>query len=363
MSTGPGEPQALNAKHIPSPWAGKRGSGSWSPSALFCILRRTRYVGALEWNRMEKTYRKGTKVRVERDAHEVIRVEAPHLRIVSDELWAAAHAQMQEKRSRSTTPIASKKAGRPPVYLLSGLVKCSVCGGSLTVVNSRDGATPIKVYVCSFRRDRGESVCKNSHGRPVEKLDAGVLNWVNSNILSEELVLDALKSLRRRMIEKSRTTTRELPRLESEAAKLKAQVANLVDILASTPKANASALIAGLNERQDELNALDARLRTIKAAPSAIDLEIRRYEEEARARVAHLQEVLRSTPKQARALLSAIFGGKLTARPLVDRHGPRFVIEGEASVARMLAYEEEQGDGSSEIHPPRLRPQRESNPR
>lgn len=39
--------KALNGRHVPSAWAGKRGSGSWSPSALFAVLRRARYVGVL----------------------------------------------------------------------------------------------------------------------------------------------------------------------------------------------------------------------------------------------------------------------------------------------------------------------------
>jgi hypothetical protein len=133
----------------------------WSPSALFAILRRARYVGVLQWNRMEKTYRKGTKVRVEREAHDVIRVEAPHLRIVSAELWEGAHAQMREKAPNAESP--KKKGGRPAVYyLLSGLTKCALCGGSLTAISGRDGTKPIKVYVCSYRHDRGDAVARTA---------------------------------------------------------------------------------------------------------------------------------------------------------------------------------------------------------
>jgi len=148
---------------------------------------------------MEKTYRKGTKVRVERDAHDVVRVDVPRLRIISEDLWAAAHAQMRAKKPASGELGERKKGGRPATYLLSGLTKCSVCGGALTVIGGRDGTKPIKVYACSYRHDRGDPVCTNSHRRPVERVNAGVVDWIKSNILSDELVLDTLKEVRKRL--------------------------------------------------------------------------------------------------------------------------------------------------------------------
>lgn len=334
--------KALNARGIKSPWAGKRGTGSWAPSALFSVLRRIRYIGILQWNRMEKTYRKGTKVRIERDAHEVLRVEAPHLRIISDDLWGAAHAQMTAKKPTAGKKTERKKGGRPPSYLLSGITKCGICGGALTAVHGRDGTTPIKVYVCSYRRDRGEAICTNSHRRPVDRLNAGVIDWIKSNILSDELVLDTLKEVRRRLAASAKRSDKEIPTLEAKAHKLQAQIANIVDAIAETPKGDQrAALVDGLGERQEELNALKARIAAIKAAPETVQLEVRRMEVEAKARILQLREALEANPKEARAFLGAVFGGRLTATPLVDQRGPRFLIEGTASVGRMLAYESE----------------------
>jgi site-specific DNA recombinase len=122
-----------------------------------------------------------------------VRVDAPHLRIISDDLWAAAHAQMRAKKPASGETVERKKGGRPATYLLSGLTKCGVCGGALTVIGGRDGTKPIKVYACAYRHDRGDAVCANSHRRPVERVNAGVVDWIKSNILSDELVLDTLK--------------------------------------------------------------------------------------------------------------------------------------------------------------------------
>src|SRR5262249_3881850 len=52
----------LNRRGIPSPRAGKRGTGSWSPSCVRCIIRRPRYRGLLEWGHVGAAYKGGTRV-------------------------------------------------------------------------------------------------------------------------------------------------------------------------------------------------------------------------------------------------------------------------------------------------------------
>jgi hypothetical protein len=76
---------------------------------------------------------------------------------------------------------------------------------------------------------------------------------------------DRIQEVRRRLTQGTKRTEKDLPQLEAQAHKLRAQIANIVDVIAETPKAKTEALIAGLSERQDELNALDARIRAIKA--------------------------------------------------------------------------------------------------
>jgi hypothetical protein len=77
----------LNQRGVLPPRAGRRGTGSWSTSALHAMLRRERYRGGIVWNQREKTYRKGTKVRIQREASDWVRVDVPELRIVGDDLW------------------------------------------------------------------------------------------------------------------------------------------------------------------------------------------------------------------------------------------------------------------------------------
>jgi site-specific DNA recombinase len=99
------------------------------------MLRRERYRGVIVWNQREKTYRKGTKVRIQRDASDWIRVDAPELRIVGDDLWFGV-----QRRIKTTSSRKRHAGGRPPRYLLSGIARCAECRGPMTAINGKVGS-------------------------------------------------------------------------------------------------------------------------------------------------------------------------------------------------------------------------------
>ena len=89
----------LNDRRLPAPLAGKRGTGSWSPSAIREMLLRDRYRGAYVWNKTRKLYRGGTKVRGPRPESGWITEGAPELRIIEEDLWDRVQARFAAKRS------------------------------------------------------------------------------------------------------------------------------------------------------------------------------------------------------------------------------------------------------------------------
>ncbi len=323
----------LNARQIPKARVGKRGTGSWSTSAVWSMLRNERYRGVLVWGRREKTYRRGTRVRLATDPRDWVVAERPELRIVSDELWFAVQARIAE-----TTKRTGRKGGRPPRYLLSGMVRCSQCGGPMTVVNHRHGVDMVKVYTCAYHRERGDSVCANTARRPVTSVNDAVVHWVEQNVLSEDVVLEALRIVRNRLQERTRATTTDLPGFEKRMAVLRAEIDRLVGALATTDQ-KPGPVVQAIAERQEELSALDARVRAAKAAPDAIELEIRRMEADARRRLTDLRGALGRNADAAREVLRAIFEAPLRSTPVQTPEGRRFQIEGTASVGKMLATE------------------------
>ena len=322
----------LNARRIPPPRAGKRETGSWATSAIWSMLRRERYRGILVWNTREKTYKGGTKVRIARDPSEWIRTEAPQLRIMDDELWFAVQARAQTQEHRETR----RGAGRPARHLLSGLARCGQCGGPMTVTNGKRSYGTVKVYGCAYSRDRGKAVCTNTLRRPIDGINDAVAKWISETVLSEELLLDVLRNVRERLTERTTKTTTDLPQMEKDAARLRTEIARLVTALATIDQ-KPEAVIRAIAERQEELSALEARLRGAKAAPEAIQFELRRMEAEARKRLEELKGTLTRKPEQAREVISMLFEGPIKLMPIETPEGKRFWVEGSANLWALFA--------------------------
>jgi site-specific DNA recombinase len=308
--------KTLNARRIPSPHAGRRGTGSWSPSVIHDMLRRERYRGVIEWGRMAKTYRGGTKVRVRRAGVDV-RVERPDLRIIDDELWMATQA-----RIAGSSTVPRSKGGRRPSYLLSGISRCGECGGPIVATNGKQGKEPCKVYVCGWHRSRGDEVCAMRLRRPVSEVNAEVVRWVRRRILHERFVVEAVRELRAGLLKQTREAAKGVRALETEATKLRREVDRLVNALATTDE-KPDAVVQALAERQARVRDLEAQIRVARMAPEAVSAEAKRLEAEARRRIAELQTVFDANPEEARAFLVALFPEKLSWRP-IETAGCRF---------------------------------------
>ncbi len=148
----------------------KRGSG---------ILNNHLYIGELIWNRqrMLKDPLTGKRIARINDESEWIRQNVPDLRIVEQELWDAAKKR-QKKLDKTGTALW--KSNRPQ-YLLSGLVKCGVCGGGYAKINATH-------YGCSVSKNKGEAVCANRKSIRRDLLEDHVLNALQTRLMQDELV-------------------------------------------------------------------------------------------------------------------------------------------------------------------------------
>jgi site-specific DNA recombinase len=114
------------------------------------------------------------------------------LRIVTDDLWHAAHARLA--RVRSTLTLADHR--RRDVarrdydsnYLLTGHVRCTVCGGSITVVSRQHGKRRVYFYGCLANWKKGAPVCPNDLVLPIEKVNQAVLAAIATDTLQPAVV-------------------------------------------------------------------------------------------------------------------------------------------------------------------------------
>ena len=98
--------------------------------------------------------------------------EVPHLRIVPQELWDAVKAR-QRSASRETRPDRKQPfwTKQRPRYLLSGLMKCGVCGASFTKYG-------LNRFACAGARDRG--TCTNRLTIRGDEVERSILEGLKS---------------------------------------------------------------------------------------------------------------------------------------------------------------------------------------
>jgi site-specific DNA recombinase len=166
--------KALNAEHVPPP----RGDGKgWAPTAIREMLHRPLYRGEIVWNKSQKISRGGTKKQRKRPAEEWIRLEAPELLIVSDDLWTAAHERLAQARDAFARATKNGQLlGHPSrldldsPYLLSGMARCAECGGAIIAMTRGHGKKRGHFYGRSYNYKRGATVCPNDVQIPKRSL-------------------------------------------------------------------------------------------------------------------------------------------------------------------------------------------------
>jgi DNA invertase Pin-like site-specific DNA recombinase len=161
---------ALNARGVPCPRQAKGhrtrrdsvGPG-WDVSSVRVILMNEVYRGRLIWNRSRWVRVPGTRRRrrVMRPESEWVVKERPDLRIIEEGLWQDVQARRMRVRARyDNTARFGKSRSEYGKYLLSGLLVCGTCKGSMSIRTS--SKIKSQKYGCTRRWRRGPSVCTNA---------------------------------------------------------------------------------------------------------------------------------------------------------------------------------------------------------
>jgi len=171
------------------------------------VLYRELYRGEIIWNKTRKRDRWGQTHQTSRPASEWMRIDAPDLRIVTDTLWAAAHARLEATRATYLRTTRGPLWGRPAsglasTYLLTGIARCGACGSGLEVRSGTHGKRRAFYYSCSSYYRRGRTVCPNRYEIPMTTANDAVLNA----LLTEVLTPDRFKVVAERLIAKARAT-------------------------------------------------------------------------------------------------------------------------------------------------------------
>lgn len=249
----------LNRDGVPAPRGGVWGASTihGSPKRGNGILTNPLYSGRIVWNRLHMLKDPDTGRRVSRenatDQHHV--AEVPALRIIDETTWRAAQAI---KAGRANGP---QRQTRRPQRLLSGLIRCPHCGGSMIVAGGGKNGRGIvgrPRIQCSAKRQSG--TCPGA-SFPLEPIERMVIDGLNLHVEDERRLAIWVKAYND---ERARLAGRDAARLakrERRLGEIERELNRLVDHIAKG--INNPDILAG------RINELDAERRAIKTEQAA----------------------------------------------------------------------------------------------
>lgn len=175
------------------------------------ILQNPIYAGLVRWNYSD------SKEKIIKEESEWIIRDGKHEAIISKEIFEKA----QEKRNR-TFQARNQKPRAVQKHWLSGLVKCSACGASLSSHINKSGT-----YFQCYKYLKGK--CNVSHGLSEKKLKTAILESlheaVETNQISYTIKETVRDSVEQEMLEK------KLKRIEAKEERIKEAYRNGIDTL------------------------------------------------------------------------------------------------------------------------------------
>jgi len=287
----------LNAERISPPRGGIHG---WAPSAVREMLYNELYRGRLLWNRTRKTHRRGTKTQETRAPEDRIEVELPECRIVSDNLWDAAHAAL-DRRARVFVPLIRVSSDVQPIpqltppsqYLLSGLARCTFCGGPIIAMSRHHGRRRGYFYGCAHNWKRGPAICPNNLHLPQAVLDEAVLDAMVL-ALDAELVEAAVAQAFVRLTEIAGETADRRPILEGEIAEVRRREQRLAEAISQGSPGDAApeALLNTLRTEETRRKRLEEQLARLPQSTAVVSVDRDRVARELRTRADDMRAVL-----------------------------------------------------------------------
>jgi Recombinase zinc beta ribbon domain len=179
----------------------------------------------------------------------------------------------EEKKRRIEEAVRQgKRRGRAAAspYLFTGLLACSECGGSITIVSGRCRKREDSRYGCSIHAQRGDSQCKNNLLISRRALEDQLLSGLQERVLHPAVTEYALKRFEEELTKALHARSQKDEDLRRQATELERGIANLLCGLSDGYSPSITAEIARLEKRQGEMQ---ERLRA--SDPAFFKLQMR----------------------------------------------------------------------------------------
>ena len=225
--------KTLNGRGITN--RGKR----WNKGGLHYLMTNEAYTGTAVWGRTSK----GEK------AQDPVRVEGAWPALVSRELFDAVQQAMRDRAPKVQRParVGSK-------FLLSGLLKCGVCGRPYRAQGAKSGQ--FAYYICGTLFTEGAGTCTARYLN-APRLEAFVVEKIRERILTEETIVDLVTMVAEEIDAMAGELSGRLEVIEAELSDVRKRLEKLYEAI-ETSELTLEVLsprILSLRHREEQLEA------------------------------------------------------------------------------------------------------------
>jgi site-specific DNA recombinase len=318
--------KTLNRECVPPPRprAGKRYA-TWCPTCIRAMLRRDLYAGKVVWNSSRFVKVPGTNKRVRRmrPESEWRTMAHPELQIVSDDLWQRVKARQENLLA---TYGGAKHKGLQPrsatsPYLLSGILKCGVCGANLAIVTGYSSYGNYPKYGCSQHFNRG--ACSNSVMVRRDWVEERLLDELQNQVLKREAIEYVLDEFGTHVKSAFANLSNQMAQMRERKQKLEGELRRLASTAAETGPS--VFLVEAIHEREQQLRQITDQL--LAGGADSVDAHLSDIRKFVTQRLGDLRSLLAGDPVPARKeLLKHV--SEIRMIPQGGEGKPHYVAEG-----------------------------------
>jgi DNA invertase Pin-like site-specific DNA recombinase len=331
----------LNDDGLPAPRNSQGHPASWSPSSVRSLLFRRLYLGEVVWNKSKKRNPWGMQQQRKRPEKEWLTIPAPHLRIISDIEWRAAHDRLDATRKTYLRGTKGELWGRPTSsldskYLLTGLAKCGQCGGTFYVKSSSRKGGRVLFYGCTNFHLRGKTVCTNNLLVPMDRANEEILSALDRQVLHP----DVTKTVVRKALDKFRAAEQEWKEQREvfyrQISTVDLEIKRLVSAISAG--GNIPALVEAVKTANERRETLSKNLANLDSQQQHSDADYDKLEKELNAHFESCwKTILARQVGPTRQILRKLFNGeRLPFTSVSNGAGSRYEFQGTAVIGRLV---------------------------
>ena len=211
----------------------------WYKGTLHYVLRNEAYTGAAVWGKTSK----GEK------AQDPVRVEGAWPALVSRELFDEVQQAMRDRAPKVRRP--ARVGSR---FLLSGLLKCGVCGRPYSAQGAKSGQ--FAYYICGTLFREGAGTCSARYLN-APRLETFVVEKIRERILNEETIVALVTLVAEKIDAMAGELSGRLEVIEAELSDVRKRLEKLYEAI-ETSELNPEVLsprIMSLRHREEQLEA------------------------------------------------------------------------------------------------------------